>query len=286
MKASFRKEFSLRVVGLSLVAALALGAATMSQAQAQSGSAQAAPAKAKATAPVAQTVAKKPATKGQSEGIRVHGHWVIEVKNPDGSLAKRVEFENSLVTSTNYPGASLTGSQALVGVLSGVAALSASQAAALGFSSPWVVDLESVNSGNVSPCPGSTAFLKYALIGGLPGSSSTASCGSFAVITPQNISAIVTQSGTNYATSSLPSQLVLSGTTPSAEVTQAGTIDTVTTLMLIAQPGNGAYDFFPITLASLPAQGSGTCGGANQPPCAVSVGAGQSITATVTISFQ
>jgi hypothetical protein len=33
---------------------------------------------------------------GMHQGITVHGHWVIEVRNPDGSLAQRREFENSL----------------------------------------------------------------------------------------------------------------------------------------------------------------------------------------------
>jgi hypothetical protein len=36
---------------------------------------------------------------GKNEGIKVHGHWVLETKNPDGSLASRREFENALVTS-------------------------------------------------------------------------------------------------------------------------------------------------------------------------------------------
>jgi len=31
-----------------------------------------------------------------SEGIQVHGHWTIDVKNPDGSLASHNEFENAL----------------------------------------------------------------------------------------------------------------------------------------------------------------------------------------------
>ena len=31
-----------------------------------------------------------------SEGIQVHGHWIIEVKNPDGTLAERREFDNAL----------------------------------------------------------------------------------------------------------------------------------------------------------------------------------------------
>jgi hypothetical protein len=34
---------------------------------------------------------------GPHEGIKVHGHWVIEVRNPDGTLAARREFENALV---------------------------------------------------------------------------------------------------------------------------------------------------------------------------------------------
>jgi hypothetical protein len=38
----------------------------------------------------------KPAQSGH-EGITVHGHWVIDVRNPDGSLAQHREFENSLI---------------------------------------------------------------------------------------------------------------------------------------------------------------------------------------------
>ena len=33
---------------------------------------------------------------GSSEGLRVHGHWTIEVKNPDGTLVERRDFENAL----------------------------------------------------------------------------------------------------------------------------------------------------------------------------------------------
>ncbi len=31
------------------------------------------------------------------EGITVHGHWTIEVRDPDGTLAERREFENELL---------------------------------------------------------------------------------------------------------------------------------------------------------------------------------------------
>jgi hypothetical protein len=36
------------------------------------------------------------AQSGQSEGVKVKGHWTIEVRNPDGSLANRVEIQNAL----------------------------------------------------------------------------------------------------------------------------------------------------------------------------------------------
>jgi hypothetical protein len=43
---------------------------------------------------------------GRHEGIHVHGHWTIEVRNPDGTVVTHREFENSLVT-TAYSGALL-----------------------------------------------------------------------------------------------------------------------------------------------------------------------------------
>jgi hypothetical protein len=72
----------------------------------------AAPSNNLAASPAAGTVqaAKQPATpageeegtapansaKPGGEGIRVHGHWVIDVRNPDGTLVQHREFENSL----------------------------------------------------------------------------------------------------------------------------------------------------------------------------------------------
>jgi len=73
-----------------------------------------------ATAPATAAPAATPAeeqdaaapSKPGNEGIKVHGHWTIDVKNPDGTLAKHVEFENSLVS----PG---QGDQLLAGLLGG-----------------------------------------------------------------------------------------------------------------------------------------------------------------------
>ena len=42
-----------------------------------------------------------PEPEGKREGIKVHGHWVLEIRNANGSLASRHEFENSLATATN-----------------------------------------------------------------------------------------------------------------------------------------------------------------------------------------
>jgi hypothetical protein len=36
------------------------------------------------------------AQSGPSEGIKVHGRWTIEVRNPDGTIASRHEFDNAL----------------------------------------------------------------------------------------------------------------------------------------------------------------------------------------------
>jgi hypothetical protein len=58
--------------------------------------------------------------KSGGNGIKVHGHWVIDVRNPDGTLAEHRDFENSLTTgggAGQYLVA--TGDQILPGLLSG-----------------------------------------------------------------------------------------------------------------------------------------------------------------------
>jgi len=36
---------------------------------------------------------------GPVEGIKVHGHWTIEVRDPDGTLVERREFDNAIVSN-------------------------------------------------------------------------------------------------------------------------------------------------------------------------------------------
>ena len=58
------------------------------------------------------TVQPAPATPsgGNHEGVKMHGHWVIDVKNPDGTIAEHRDFENTI---TGY------GQELLAGLISG-----------------------------------------------------------------------------------------------------------------------------------------------------------------------
>jgi hypothetical protein len=44
-------------------------------------------------------VEERPTSNGSHEGIKVHGHWTIEVRNPDGTVATHREFENALISN-------------------------------------------------------------------------------------------------------------------------------------------------------------------------------------------
>ena len=53
---------------------------------------------------------------GPSEGIQLHGHWTIEVRDPDGSLVRRREFDNDLSQSGTLLLAQILGRDKTVGV--------------------------------------------------------------------------------------------------------------------------------------------------------------------------
>ncbi len=53
--------------------------------------------------PSSADAAARTAPKGVNQGILVSGYWKIDVRNPDGSLVKHVEFENALTSDAiNY----------------------------------------------------------------------------------------------------------------------------------------------------------------------------------------
>ncbi len=78
--------------------AVALASAASSFAQSNAGTAPKA-ADAKAAQPSASSLTAKAAKapRGTGEGIQIHGQWTIEIRNRDGSVARHLEFENSLV---------------------------------------------------------------------------------------------------------------------------------------------------------------------------------------------
>ncbi len=82
--------------GLSMLAVAALALCAASPSHAQTAAKAAGPKAAASATPAAKA---GPSKGGNREGIKVHGHWVIEVKNPDGTVTARREFENSLVIS-------------------------------------------------------------------------------------------------------------------------------------------------------------------------------------------
>ena len=67
------------------------------------------------------TVSRNPESENEApqkaghEGIKVHGHWVMMLRNPDGKIVDRREFDNSLVGV----GQNTSGDQLLAALLSG-----------------------------------------------------------------------------------------------------------------------------------------------------------------------
>ena len=106
MKVSVLRAFARHGVRLTVSFVLLIGVAEVCHAQAAGASAHpaknaatpAAPAAVPANSPSAEQPAAPGERKrgGNHEGIQVHGHWVIEVRNPDGTVTRFArEFENS-----------------------------------------------------------------------------------------------------------------------------------------------------------------------------------------------
>jgi len=124
MKTKDRHEAFARIARRSAVPAtlllMLLPAARISRAQSN-----AKPAPVSAREPIG-AIAKAPAppaakssSQGPSDGIKVHGYWTIEVRNPDGKIAKHLEFENQLCTSFVDPldGATVQGGDSTLSLL-------------------------------------------------------------------------------------------------------------------------------------------------------------------------
>jgi hypothetical protein len=282
MKAFILNNFAGSGSRLAVLSVLILGMASVCQAQASSAPTQPT-AKAVSTAPDAvapgaqpaaqtgQTATAGTAAKGTQEGVTVHGHWTIEVKNPDGTLATHREFENAL--------AATFGPATLVALLDGNYVPS-------GYS--ITLSTPTSTGGPCQPLSGNTAcYLMGSLITPTPSSWFSAEPGwSGGCISANNCSLSLSITP-NTVSSGVAAGLLFSGSIPGS-LTETGTISTV----YLNPWGCGGMSttavlstVSPTTCAAAANPTFGTLTGAILSPT-VSVTAGQSVSVTVQLSFQ
>jgi len=204
--------------------------------------------------------AQKPAS-GINQGMKVHGHWTIDIKNPDGTLAQHHEFENSI----QYDGQNY-----LVGLLSG-------------YASPGAMGIYFTSNGGTAPCAATYNFC--AIVTSLTTAPAVNLCGNYycapgLTITP---------------TFGVGPTLKLAG---SITANEAGTIGTVATTMNGCGQTGLAFGAYPTAISTVTpaacyistASGAGTgnvFGGTmtSTSITPISVANGQIIQVTVVLSF-
>jgi hypothetical protein len=282
----------------ALAALFTLAIAGLSPALAHSADSTSAQQGASAPAARPNTAAEPTAPKGREEGIQVHGHWTIKVSNPDGKVVQHVEFENSL-----SPG---LGGLLLMSLLTGTITPGS-----------WAVGLETPNNG-ATACTNPITYIiatgpTYQNVCTLATPTGVyyqtcddqEGCFPTLTITGPTVSApTITLVGQMTAENSAPITGVVSmlnpcqpSVTPTACPTTTpypSTGNTVTTAPPVIQQATGG-NYPNVQIADLmwgiPLTGTsfgtaGSCGGTSQPPCQISVTAGQLVSASVTISFQ
>ena len=195
---------------------------------------------------------------GSQQNIKMHGHWLIDVKNPDGSLAQHRDFENSLY------GGGPGGPGFLIALMAGYVV-------------PADYAISLFSNTNTTPCSNQSACVLVRSLTTQPG---VTYCQSFTCFTGLTY-------GYNVGVTGNPS-LVLSG---SFTASSAGTIDSVFTVFGVC-PGagpTGVTGLSTVSPSACPAA-SGSTGSNNQLSgtnlsSTVSVSSGQIVQVTVTITF-
>jgi hypothetical protein len=185
---------------------------------------------------------------GRNEGIKVHGHWTIEVRNPDGTVATHREFENSLISGITGGAtylAQILGRQMTVG--------------------SWAIFLFDGNGNEIALDE--------------PGAYNASVDGAYCTADPSQHSC-----STNLTVTAANGSLTLaaSGLAPSSfgpSVVLVNTIDNVCAATVTPQacPTTSIASYFGFTSRSLD--------GLNGDPPAVSVSPGQTVAVTVNITF-
>ncbi|HYL84029.1 MAG TPA: hypothetical protein VE263_07340 [Candidatus Angelobacter sp.] len=187
---------------------------------------------------------------GPHEGIKVHGHWTIEVRNSDGSVSSHQEFENSLASG----GTSVLG-----------AILSRQNAVGL-----WRVVLQSSLCVSSTVCNVDEVGFEVAVGGDpieFPNLTVSGSANGFAL----NGSMLAPQAG---IINGVATQVILCPTSLPTGATGTGCGPAFSNISL---PGASTYPASYLTGVSLD--------GLNGHPNAVTVAAGQTVAVTVNISF-
>jgi hypothetical protein len=193
---------------------------------------------------------------GNHVGAEMHGHWVIDVKNPDGTIAEHRDFENTI---TGY------GQELLVGLMSGYVV-------------PSDYDIFLSTSGT-APCPAPQGFQGCGIVRSLTTLPASALCQYYACFTSLTYAASLIDSSSSGSTFTLAGNFTAS---------QAGTINGVTT-----QYGTCAANIGAATALSTvsPSTCSTTAGSGGYRTVSsatittVNVVASQIVQVTVTISF-
>jgi hypothetical protein len=320
------RRTSKRIAGLAGVASLALIFAGPTWAQSKAAQSEMAPAQSAAALPETSPNAKPPSAdsatlgraakttqgtaqspsaktrspKAENEGITVHGHWNIDIRNPDGNLVKHVEFENSIDPGFSLPEVTNGTSSSPISIPGGAELLNAAlngQAApdptAWGIMLVGPAGLTNLSNTTNAPCISTlTNNLSSATTTGpidacvlLPGAG-TNNFGGFAGIVPENCGVSI-PSGVSCNTVSAPvgtnpnlTGLQISG---SIVATQTGQIGTVATLNFhlcgnlqpgtLFCPSSTLFGFASLTSSS------------NFPNSPINVTAGQTVAVSVAISF-
>jgi len=241
--------------GLSVVATLALIFSAAANARAQSASSSTAVQSTKSVAPplasasaTAKTAANPAAASapsgGMNTGIQIHGHWNIVVRNPDGTVAARRDFENSLT---------FNGAYLLQNILGGTYTPGA-----------WAIGLGAQLSGNTGPCTGASLNIVNSTV---PTPISNGNCyiaeaGEYSRVCNQSNGCVsgLTRKQLRFQTTSqtvagpggseLFSRVVSASgfeLTGTATASSNGTIDTVATLLMVCATGIPNIDIDTLT---------------------------------------
>lgn len=291
MKTNSKREAIERIAGPGLVLAalfaVMLSSSSAGRAQSSATSPAATPARTEQASQPAALGGRQPG--GNHEGIQVHGHWTIEVRNPDGKLVSHTEFENALQP---------TGADALTGLLSGQYVSGGFEVGISTSATPTIATPGSGLCGNDGTCILQDSRTYLAGLDCTPTEATAGQCG----LLTYTANASTTQGYTSDAAG-----FTLTGTVNN--ISNGGQIQSVASVEQYCSNAPalessafynytsqqcGATNFtespaytpnpYILTGATLPQPG-GQCGGAGQPECAVTVTAGQSVSVSVQITF-